>query len=316
MKIQAGIVGLGQWGLKIYKTINENFPQVKIKAIKVKKGKLLKNINKNCTIYKDFNLMLKKEKLDCIFVAVPPKLNTYFFKKIVEKKIPLFIEKPLALNNKEMKTMIKISRKNPSLIHVNYIDLFNLAIEKLKKLINNLESAEFKIITSAKSKPYISPMLDLSPHFIAISIILLKQMPEYVLVEKKKIYGTFKDKSKRQMVSLNLLFKKKIIKILAGNGSKVKERSGKFTTKNKIFYYDNSTTGKNLLRYIVNRKIPSTKKIKLKKTPSLTSSIYFFLKNVRLKKKHTRDLYLSEKILKVLLAAEKSLKSRNLEKVK
>ena len=118
------------------------------------------------------------------------------------------------------------------------------------------------------------------------------------------------------MVSLNLLFKNKIIKILAGNGSKIKERSGKFITKNKIFYYDNSSTGKNLLRYIVNRKIPSTKKIKLKKTPSLTSSIYFFLKNVRLKKKHTRDLYLSEKILKVLLAAEKSLKSRNLEKVK
>lgn len=315
MTLQVGIIGLGQWGLNIYKTIIKNFPKVKIVALQVKTGKLLKKIDKKCNVYKDIDLMLRKEKLDCVFVAVPPKFNMFYFKKIVKKKIPLFIEKPLALNMLTIKNMKKISKKNLSLIHVNHIDLFNVAIKKLNTLINDLIAAEFRIITSAKSKAYISPMLDLTPHFIAVSITFTREMPRYVLVKKQKIYQKFKDRSKRQMVSLNLFFKKKIITIIAGNGSKIKERNGKIITRDKIFYYDNPLTGKNILKFSNIKGSRTLNKIKLKKTPSLTSSISYFLNNVRKKKKNTKDLYLSEKVLKVQLAAEKSLFSGRLVKI-
>jgi len=315
MTLQVGIIGLGQWGLNIYKTIIKDFPKVKIKAIQVKTGKLIKNIDENCNVYKNIDFMLKKEKLDCIFVAVPPKLNMFYFKKIVEKKIPLFIEKPLALNMFSMKKMIKISKTNLSLIHVNHIDIFNVAIKRLSTLVKNLVTAEFKILTSTKSKPYISPMIDLTPHFIAVSIILTREMPKHVLVVNQKIYQKFKDQTKRQMVSLNLIFKNQIITITAGNGSKIKERNGKIITKNKIFYYDNPATGKNILRFSKIKGNKNINQIKLKKTPSLTSSISYFFDNVRKKRKSTKDLYLSEKVLRVQLAAEKSLLSGRLEKI-
>jgi len=316
MTLQVGIIGLGQWGLNIYKTIIKDFPKVKIKAIQVKTGKLLKEIDENCNVYKNTDLMLKKEKLDCIFVAVPPKFNMFYFKKIVEKKIPLFIEKPLALNMLSMKKMIKISKTNLSLIHVNHIDIFNVAIKRLRTLVKDLVAAEFKILTSAKSKPYISPMMDLTPHFIAVSIILTREMPKYVLVVNQKIYQKFKDRTKRQMVSLNLIFEKQIITITAGNGSKIKERNGKIITKSKTFYYDNPATGKNILKFSKIKGKGYINQIKLKKTPSLTSSISYFFDNVRKKKKSTKDLYLSEKVLKVQLAAKKSLLSGGLVKIK
>ena len=206
MTLQVGIIGLGQWGLNIYKTIIKDFPKVKIKAIQVKTGKLLKEIDENCNVYKNTDLMLK-EKLDCIFVAVPPEFNMFYFKKIVEK-IPLFIEKPLALNMLSMKKMIKISKTNLSLIHVNHIDIFNVAIKRLRTLVKDLVAAEFKILTSAKSKPYISPMMDLTPHFIAVSIILTREMPKYVLVVNQNL-SKIQRSDKRQMVSLNLIFENK-----------------------------------------------------------------------------------------------------------
>ena len=42
MSNNIGLIGLGDWGMKIVKTLKNNFPNYKITSIAVKKGKMLK----------------------------------------------------------------------------------------------------------------------------------------------------------------------------------------------------------------------------------------------------------------------------------
>ena len=49
---KVGIIGLGNWGLKIYKTIVKRFPNLKISCVTVKTGKNLKFTHQNFNIYK------------------------------------------------------------------------------------------------------------------------------------------------------------------------------------------------------------------------------------------------------------------------
>ena len=108
---KVGIIGLGNWGLKIYKTIVKDFPNLKISCVTVKTGKNLKFTHQNFNIYKNWKTMLSNEKLDFIFVAVPPKDNFIIFKRVLKKKIPLFIEKPMTIDIEEAKKMLGIYKK-------------------------------------------------------------------------------------------------------------------------------------------------------------------------------------------------------------
>ena len=91
--IKVGLIGLGPWGIRIYKTLKENFPNLKINSITVKTGKNLYLTNKDFKVYKNWEKMINNEKLDYLFVAVPPKYNFNIFKKTLKKKNPSFFRK-------------------------------------------------------------------------------------------------------------------------------------------------------------------------------------------------------------------------------
>ena len=85
-KISAGMIGLGEWGKYIVKTLNNNFPNVSLDCISYRKSKYRDLLPKNCKIYLNWKKMILNEKVDCIFVAVLPRLNLQIFKAIKQKK--------------------------------------------------------------------------------------------------------------------------------------------------------------------------------------------------------------------------------------
>jgi len=83
-------------------------------------------------IYKSFDLMIKKEKLDLVCVASYDNYHSSQILKLINKKINIFVEKPMCLNYKEY---FKIKR--------------NLNINKNIKFSSNLilrNSPQFRII--------------------------------------------------------------------------------------------------------------------------------------------------------------------------
>ena len=301
---KVGLIGLGNWGLKIYKTIIKDFPNLKISCIAVKTGKNLKYTQRNFNIYKNWKTMINKESLDFIFVAVPPKDNFVIFKKVLKKKIPLFIEKPMTTDIEEAKKMLGMYKKYKNIVQVNHIDLFNNAIQFLLKKKKKIKKIFFQISSPSIGKKYISPFFDLAPHPLAVILSLFKSEPKTLYA--KKIYISKKTtkflKKKRELINLKMKFTKgRSAEIIVGNGTLKKIRQAKFFTEKNIFFYNNRS--KNLLTKIEKYK----KKIyqKVKNEPSLRSSIDYFIKR---KTKKDNDVELGTKVLKVMNLSIESLK--------
>ena len=73
--IYAGIIGLGEWGKYIVKTIKKNHLNVVIKSASFQKSKYKYLLPNDCKIYSNWKKMIFNENLDCVFIAVPPQMN-------------------------------------------------------------------------------------------------------------------------------------------------------------------------------------------------------------------------------------------------
>ena len=303
---KVGIIGLGNWGLKIYKTIVKDFPNLKISCVTVKTGKNLKFTHQNFNIYKNWKTMLSNEKLDFIFVAVPPKDNFIIFKRVLKKKIPLFIEKPMTTDIEEAKKMLGIYKKYKNIVHVNHIDLFNNAVQLLLKKQIKIKKIFFQITSPSIGKKYISPFFDLAPHPLAVILSFFKNEPKTLCANKIYISKKVKKilKKKRELINLKMKFSEgRSAEIIVGNGTLKKIRQAKFFTEKKVFFYNNRS--KNLLTKIEK----NGKKIsqKVENEPSLRSSIDYFIKR---KIKKDNDVKLGAKILKIMNLSIESLKKK------
>lgn len=90
------------------------------------------NVEFYTTDYKDF----LDRNLDAVYVAVPNAMHkdiTIFF---LEHKIPVFCEKPMGSNAREVKEMIKASRDNNTLLAEGIVPLYTEAFKVIK---NNLD---------------------------------------------------------------------------------------------------------------------------------------------------------------------------------
>jgi len=302
--IYAGIIGLGEWGKYIVKTIKKNHPNVILKSATFKKSKYKYLLPNDCKIYLNWKKMIFNENLDCVFVAMPPKMNLRILKVFKNKKIPLFLEKPLADNLNDAKQIYKLSKNYYPYIQVNHIDLFNNAIIKAKKkLKGNVTKIQGFISSPSPNRSFLKPLWDYAPHFIAITLTFFNQLPKKIEAFNLDIENNLKNKKERQMVRINMYFSNnKAAAIDAGNGTIKKIRKIYFFEKCKKYIYDNNSRNP-----LVLYKKKSKKKtiIKINNLPSLTSSISNFLKN--LKNKNKKDILLGLNVVKILHLAEKSL---------
>ena len=291
MSNNIGLIGLGDWGMKIVKTLKNNFPNYKITSIAVKKGKNVKNLNCKLKIYKNWKNMIKQEKFKFLFCAVPPSNNLSIFKEAIKNKIPLFLEKPMTDSLKSAYKMYDyISRKKGN-VHINFIDLYNPAIIFLRKKSEKFYKIDFQISNSYKAKPYMTPFEDLAPHAIAICLSFFKKFPYAIEVKSLPISVKVKGKKNRQLIRLKLIFsKKEMANIIVGNGTFNKIRKGKFYSRNKIYYYNDMIKTK-LSK--LDREKKTNHNINLKNITPLASSIKEFIKNHKKNKENEVKLGLN-----------------------
>tara|TARA_X000000950_G_C13918554_1_gene662223 strand:- start:4060 stop:5010 length:951 start_codon:yes stop_codon:yes gene_type:complete len=112
-KINIGIIGAGNMAYK-YLEVLTNQKSFNVHCIHSRTIKKSNNLAKKFNIfkvYKKLNLMLKDISLDAVLITVSYE-NIYKITKIVlNKKIPVFIEKPVGLSSKEAKILMQTADK-------------------------------------------------------------------------------------------------------------------------------------------------------------------------------------------------------------
>ncbi|MCX8171134.1 MAG: Gfo/Idh/MocA family oxidoreductase [Candidatus Bathyarchaeota archaeon] len=92
--------------------------------------------------YSDWREMLNRENLDIVYICLPPFAHSDEVMVAAEKGIHVFIEKPIALDMKIAREMVRSIQKNRVKSQVGYNCRFGYAIEEAKRLVSSGEAGE------------------------------------------------------------------------------------------------------------------------------------------------------------------------------
>lgn len=138
MKLQIGIVGTG-WFSRKHADIIAAMEEAEVKAIcgsGKEKAELMAAEYEGAAGYGDIADMLSAEKLDAVYICVPPMAHGRIEEELIQHRIPFLVEKPLA-NELALPEEIAAKVKAASLItSVGYHFRYSPATVKLKELLS------------------------------------------------------------------------------------------------------------------------------------------------------------------------------------
>ncbi len=169
MKTKVGLIGKGEWGLKIKKKLN------KIADVQFIIGKKKNLIN-----------LIKKKQVEWVFIATPNNTHYSLVKTCLQKKVNVFCEKPLSLSLIEAKKLVSFARKKGLKLYVS--DLYSFYSFKFNKLKNKNYVYRGKLINE-KNPEFLNRLmyhdLDILYKFLKNDSVKIFRVK---LNNKKKIY--------------------------------------------------------------------------------------------------------------------------------
>jgi len=135
-KIKVGIVGLGKMGM-LHSAILSTMKDVRIVAL-IDANKALFTTIKSMGVEGEFFASISeaigKTKLDAVYIATPTFTHLPLLKEALSYNLNVFLEKPAALNRKQLNEMVKLKPK--SVVHVGYTLLYSRTFGYVKQLID------------------------------------------------------------------------------------------------------------------------------------------------------------------------------------
>jgi scyllo-inositol 2-dehydrogenase (NADP+) len=100
--VRAAIVGLGKMGLSHFAIVNAH-PRLSLQAVCDSSSYLLEILGQNTGVktYSDYNEMLAKEPLECVFIATPSSAHASLVEAALRRGLAVFCEKPFVLDPAE-----------------------------------------------------------------------------------------------------------------------------------------------------------------------------------------------------------------------
>lgn len=189
--VKLGVIGLGKFGTNIlntYKQLERNGICKLVSVCDINEKVLDEQSKKyNAKPYTDFKEMIEKEELDGVAIATPDPFHKEPVIYAANKKLHVFVEKPLDLTVEGCIEMIEECKKNNVLLQVDFhkrFDPFHIAIKKdieegkIGKIEYGSCHMEDKIVVPRDWFPkwacYSSPVWFLGVHFFDLIRWLIK----------------------------------------------------------------------------------------------------------------------------------------------
>lgn len=141
-KYSVAIVGFGKLGI-LYSSLSKIHPDTNLKYIIEPNFFLrffLKKRLNNVKVFKNIDQLIKYDSsVDIAFITTPNYSHFDISNKLAKAKIGIFVEKPLALNLKEVSKLGHIIKKNNIKLQVGYMFRYCKTYQRVKELILNKE---------------------------------------------------------------------------------------------------------------------------------------------------------------------------------
>jgi len=296
--LRIAVIGNGRWGKNIIKTLNA-LPECAV----------------SYTATRDYAFLLKKDDIDGVVIATPPKTHTKIALQFITKKIPTFIEKPMTTSVKDAVRLRDASKAARTAVFVGHIDLYNPAYIAAHAKIRTLGPIHAITSEGVSMGPFrgdTSVLFDWAPHNCAMVLDTVGQMPtsvqawgESVLKPKSSLFD---------ITTLRLTFPSGLVGTIHNSRlSPKKKRSLTVVgTKGSVVYSDTDVEKVLKFTHTISQKsasAPTESPIAIAygtATP-LTAEMQAFLKSIRTKRASKTDVYNGVAVVTILEAAEKSI---------
>ena len=200
--IKTGVIGVGAMGrhhARIYKKISN---LVGVADPDKKQGEAIAS-EFGATWYSDYLEML--DSVDAVTIAVPTSIHHHVASNVAAAGVNILVEKPLAGNVTDSKSIISLSRENNIVLAVGHIERYNPVLKTLKSILGNEEILE---ISARRLSPYptritdVGVLFDLTIHDVDIINYLLGSRINSVSTSG----GKFKNKKHEDYVNLTMNF--------------------------------------------------------------------------------------------------------------
>ena len=148
-ELNVGIIGFGLRVGNVFQGLYNNDQDVKINLTAICDPKDRQTLEADLTarglpfenthFYTDPEEMMDNEKLDGVMIGTRCNLHTDLAIKVLERKIPLFLEKPVSINCEQLEKLKAAGQKAESEVVVSFPLRITAMVDKVKDLIQRME---------------------------------------------------------------------------------------------------------------------------------------------------------------------------------
>ena len=326
--IRIGVIGYGYWGPNVLRNFH-NLEGCEVVVVCDKSAEALRRVKQaypSVQVTSDFREALSATNVDAMAVVTPVWTHFELAKAALENGKHVFVEKPFTSTAAEAEQLIELADRKKLQIMVDHTFLFTGAVRKIRQLIEEGDLGKLYYYDSTRVnlglfQHDVNVIWDLAPHDLSIMDHLLKGKPETVIATGAKHVNGHED-----MAYITLYFRDNMIAHINVNWlSPVKVRTTliggekKMVVLNdldpgeKIKIYDKGvekTNGKGVYELLVSYRSGDMWAPKIDHVEALRTESKYFIDCISKNERPFNDGVAGLRVVKLLEAADKSLKER------
>jgi predicted dehydrogenase len=326
--LRIGVIGYGYWGPNIVRNLS-GLESCEIAAICDKNTAALKRVTRaypGVRATTDFSEVLRSPDIDAIAVITPVWTHFELAKAALENGKHVFVEKPFTSTSQQAEQLIELAERKNLRIMVDHTFLFGGAVRKIRELVDAGALGQLYYFDSTRVnlglfQHDVSVVWDLAPHDLSIMDHVIQQKPEAVVATGGKHFNDLADMAFITVyfpgnlvahINVNWLSPVKIRTTLIGGKDKMLVWND-LEPDEKIRVYDKGvdvTNGQGLYDLLVSYRSGDVWAPKVDPTEALKNELAYFVDCVVKNQTPLNDGAAGLRVVRLLEAAEESLKER------
>src|SRR6266403_595206 len=327
--LRVGVIGYGYWGPNIVRNFHTN-ECAEVVLVSDKSAKVearLKKAHPSIPFTTDPMEIVKSPTIDAVAVVTPVWTHFELAKAALENGKHVFVEKPFTCSVQQAEELIELADRKNLKIMVDHTFLFTGAVKKIKDVVEKRELGDLYYYDSLRVnlglfQHDVNVIWDLAPHDLSIMDHVIKEKAEAVVATGEKHLNGVED-----VAFITVYFPKRIIAHINVNWlSPVKVRTtliggekkmlmwNDLEADEKIRVYDKgvsmSASPNNLHQLLVSYRSGDMWAPQVEPIEALRAETAYFLKCIRENQRPFNDGVAGLGVVRILEAAEKSVRSR------
>ena len=326
--VRVGVVGFGYWGPNIVRNLNA-LERCQLVSVCDTNPKALKRAQKTYPglhLTTDVTEVLRSPDIDAVAIVTPVWTHFELAKAALENGKHVFVEKPFTSNSAQATELIELASRKNLQIMVDHTFLFSGAVRKIRELVDNGTLGPLYYFDSTRVnlglfQHDVSVVWDLAPHDLSIMDQIIGRNPEAVVATGGNHLNDLADMAFITVyfpgnvtahVNVNWLSPVKVRTTLIGGRDKMLVWND-LEPDEKIKVYDKGvdiSSGEGVYDLLVSYRSGDVWAPKVDATEALTLELGYFADCILADKKPSNDGEAGLRVVRLLEAAEQSLKDR------